>query len=160
MPPSGGAVAINLSAGVGCVWGSVMGLPGWISERSHDPIVGNGSIVFDVQLNTLTARSAALDLAGQKLLIMQEGAPPASSLRFVPITPCRIADTRDVTKTGAFGPPGLQANSTRDLPIPQSSCNVPSAARAYSLNITAVPSGPLAYLTAYPSGNCAPIPPR
>src|SRR5947209_20503910 len=39
-----------------------------------------------------------------------------SPLPFVAITPCRIVDTRDAGQTGAFGPPALAADSTRNTP--------------------------------------------
>ena len=49
---------------------------------------------------------------------------------------------------------GTAAN--RSFPIPQSACNVPSTAQAYSLNMTAVPPGQLIYLTTWPSGQSMP----
>jgi len=80
-------------------------------------------------------------------------APPAASgLDFYPLTPCRIADTRaGQGKTGAFGPPRLAASSTRNFPIATSSC-LSSTPQAYSLNITAVPQGPLCFLSTWPVG--------
>jgi hypothetical protein len=36
-------------------------------------------------------------------------------------------------------------------------CTIPSAAQAYSLNITVVPPGPLGFLTAYPTGQSLPL---
>jgi hypothetical protein len=88
------------------------------------------------------------------------GAIPAttSALHFVPVTPCRVADTRAGNGfTGAFGPPTMTAGSTRSFPIPQSVCNIPATAQAYSLNITVVPPGPLAYLSIWPSGQPQPV---
>ncbi len=79
---------------------------------------------------------------------------PASATRFVPVTPCRIADTRNAT--GAFGGPALGAETSRDFAIPNSACGIPSTAQAYSLNVTVVPSGPLGYLTVWPSGEAQP----
>ena len=38
-------------------------------------------------------------------------------------------------------------------PILASSCRVPSFAQAYSLNFTAIPRGPLGYLTTWPAGH-------
>lgn len=70
--------------------------------------------------------------------------------RFVKVTPCRIADTR--AGSDAFGSPIMAANSTRDFPIPQSACNIPATAKAYSLNFTVVPPTPLTYLSAWPTG--------
>ncbi|MBI4903902.1 MAG: BACON domain-containing protein [Acidobacteria bacterium] len=76
--------------------------------------------------------------------------------RFVPLTPCRVADTRAGQGFGgSFGPPSLTAGSTRPFPIRLSNCGVPSA-QAYALNITVVPVGPLQYLTAWPTGVAQP----
>jgi hypothetical protein len=80
-------------------------------------------------------------------------------LAFFPLTPCRIADTRTVGGsglTGAFGPPSMAAGATRSFPVQASSCNVPSTALAYSLNITVVPPGPMYYLTTWPTGETIP----
>ncbi len=77
-----------------------------------------------------------------------------AALQFVPVTPCRVADTRNAS--GAFGGPALAAGSTRSFDIPQSACNIPSSAVAYSLNVTAVPNGPLGYLSMWPAGETQP----
>jgi photosystem II stability/assembly factor-like uncharacterized protein len=74
---------------------------------------------------------------------------------FIPITPCRIADTR--TAVGPFGGPALAAQTSRDFAVSSSACNIPSTASAYSLNIAVVPPGPLGYLTVYPAGQPAPF---
>jgi hypothetical protein len=89
-------------------------------------------------------------------------APPGNTgaLTYYPLTPCRIADTRTgFGFSGAFGPPSMVAGATRNFPLQQSSCGVPSSAQAYSLNVTAVvPSGGyLVYLTAFPEGQTLPI---
>ena len=68
-----------------------------------------------------------------------------SALRFVPVTPCRVADTRNAT--GPFGGPILGAAVSRDFNIPSSSCGVPANAAAYSLNLTVVPLGGLSFLS-------------
>jgi hypothetical protein len=75
---------------------------------------------------------------------------PTGPLQFVPVTPCRIADTRNAT--GAFGGPELAASATRTFDVPQSSCNIPAEATAYSLNVTVVPTASLGYLTIWPAG--------
>ncbi|MGA2372090.1 MAG: YncE family protein, partial [Candidatus Korobacteraceae bacterium] len=77
-----------------------------------------------------------------------------SPLAFIPSTPCRVVDTRN--PAGEFGGPPIQGNSYRSFPIPQGSCNIPSTAAAYSLNVTVVPHGPLGYLTIWPSGEAQP----
>jgi hypothetical protein len=48
------------------------------------------------------------------------------------------------------------ANETRSFPVLSSTCNIPSTAQAYSLNITAVPHSTMNYLTAWPTGQTLP----
>lgn len=80
----------------------------------------------------------------------------SSSLQFFPLTPCRIADTRNAA--GPLGGPSLSAGVARSFPVQSSSCGIPlGTAQAYSLNITAVPQGTLGYLTAWPSGQAQPV---
>jgi hypothetical protein len=76
-------------------------------------------------------------------------------LSFVAVTPCRIADTRNIPP-GPFSAPAITNNQTRSFPIPQSSCGIPSTAVAYSLNVTVVPNGLLNYLTVWPTGQTRP----
>ena len=73
--------------------------------------------------------------------------------RFVPVTPCRVVDTR--TSAGPLGGPALDGVSTRSFNI-QGACGIPATAQAYSLNVTAVPPGPLGYLTVWPAGMARP----
>ncbi len=83
--------------------------------------------------------------------------PPSSGLRFVPITPCRIMDTRaGQGTTGSFGPPTFAAGTSRDVPVPAGPCGIPSTAKAYSFNATVVPTEPLAYLSLWPTGVAQP----
>jgi len=81
-----------------------------------------------------------------------------AGLYFIPVTPCRVADTRQGSgKTGAFGAPNMAAGASRDFPIPQSACGIPASAQAYSLNVTAVPPGALIYLSIWPTGQPQPV---
>jgi hypothetical protein len=84
-------------------------------------------------------------------------APPVISpaTHFVPVTPCRVADTR--TPHGAFGGPAIAAGSSRDFAIPMSACGIPSNANAYSLNVAVVPKGHLGYITVWPTGQSQPF---
>ena len=79
---------------------------------------------------------------------------PPGPMTFIALTPCRVMDTRSNSDfTGAFGPPALPANGTpRQVPVPSSSCNVPSHAGAYSLNITVVSAGEVGFLSVWPAG--------
>ena len=81
----------------------------------------------------------------------------AGGLSYYPVAPCRLADTRGNGLTGVFGQPTMGVNATRTFPLPQSVCNIPAAALAYSLNVTVVPVGPLEYLTAWPAGQTQPL---
>lgn len=83
------------------------------------------------------------------------GAAGPFPLRFVPIAPCRIADTR--AAAGPSGGPALVAGGSRSFDIPASNCGVPVDAQAYSFNAAVVPSGPLGYLTLWPTGQTRPL---
>lgn len=84
-----------------------------------------------------------------------------SGLEYYPITPCRIVETRPSEAPAdigtLFGPPVMTAGSTRSFPLPQGRCGLPATALAYHVNFTVVPSGPLGYITAYPSGQPRPF---
>ncbi len=78
-----------------------------------------------------------------------------STLTFYPLSPCRVADTRN--PNGWLGGPYLQGGHDRVFPIlDATSCSIPSAAQAYSLNVTALPRGTLGYLTVWPAGQARP----
>jgi hypothetical protein len=82
-------------------------------------------------------------------------AGPPQALRFVPLTPCRITDTR--TANGPFGGPNLAAGVSRDFNPVTSSCAVPANALAYSLNLTVIPLTPLGYISIWPTGQPQPV---
>jgi len=82
-------------------------------------------------------------------------ASTSGSMSFYSVTPCRIVDTRSAN--GAFGGPFMNAGSNRSFAIPNSSCNIPGTAQAYSLNMTVVPHAPLSYLTTWPTGQPQPF---
>ena len=70
-----------------------------------------------------------------------------STLAFYPVTPCRIADSR--------GGQILQGGQEADFTV-SGLCNIPAIAQGYSLNVTAIPPGPLGYLTVWPAGQNRP----
>ena len=76
------------------------------------------------------------------------------NLAFYPVTPCRIADTRNAA--GPFGGPSLGPAVARDIPVPTSSCGIPTTAQAYAFNMTVVPSGSLGFLATWPAGSPQP----
>jgi len=70
---------------------------------------------------------------------------------FVPVAPCRVVDTRQTHNP-------IMGDSSQDFAIPQlGTCNIPSSAVAYSLNVTVVPQRPLGYLTIWPTGAQQPL---
>ena len=71
-----------------------------------------------------------------------------TALAFYPVTPCRMADTRNAT--GALGGPSIAAYTDRVFPLLSANCGIPAGVQAYSLNFTAVPSGVLGWLSAFP----------
>lgn len=73
----------------------------------------------------------------------------AGSSSFYPMTPCRVADTRGAV--GPSGAPSLAGGVIRFFPV-AGLCGVPLGATAYSLNLTAIPSGSLGFLSAWPAG--------
>jgi uncharacterized repeat protein (TIGR03803 family) len=81
----------------------------------------------------------------------------SSTLAFYPLTPCRVADTRN--PDGSLGGPYLQGRQERDFPVPASACGIPASAQAYSLNFTVVPYNgqSLDYLTVWPTGEPQPV---
>jgi hypothetical protein len=103
------------------------------------------------------ASSLVTRVSGTKAFVVQadDSSSSPTGLQFVPVSPCRVADTRN--PTGPFGGPELGAETTREFNIPQGPCAVPTSAVAYSLNVTVVPNGPLDYLTIWPSGQPQPV---
>jgi hypothetical protein len=94
------------------------------------------------------------DLWGIFAFIVGPDTTPTAST-FVPITPFRVADTRNAA--GPLGGPFLQAGSIRSLDILSSPCGIASNATAYTLHVAVVPHGPLGYLTVWPTGQTQPI---
>ncbi|MEO8370952.1 MAG: hypothetical protein ABI806_17350 [Candidatus Solibacter sp.] len=88
-------------------------------------------------------RTGSLTIGGQAFNITQNGAH--NGLRFVPITPCRIADTRNTDA------PSLATAAERNFTI-AGHCGIPANAEAYSLNLTVVPLGALGFLSVWPAG--------
>lgn len=75
-------------------------------------------------------------------------------LPFIPVTPCRVADTRSASyNVGAFldGTPSLQGGVTRAFFV-KGSCGVPANAQAVSLNATAVNQSAKGFLALWPGG--------
>lgn len=87
--------------------------------------------------------------------VLADSVPLPEPLRFVPVPPCRLLDTRE--GTGAFGGPALAGDSARDIVVPDGPCGIPRTAKAYSLNVAVVPFGALGFLTVWPAGQARPL---
>jgi hypothetical protein len=79
---------------------------------------------------------------------------PTTPLVFNTVAPCRVVDTR--TGNGPLGGPVLAASTARSFPIASGSCGIPSTATAYAVNVTAMPTSTLTYLTLWPTGQTQP----
>ncbi|HLJ45824.1 MAG TPA: choice-of-anchor D domain-containing protein [Bryobacteraceae bacterium] len=102
-----------------------------------------------------TSASTSVTMSAPTTLTANFSATASSGLQFIPVTPCRIIDTR--LANGNFGGPAIPAGGTRTVTIPQSACNIPATAQAYSLNATVVPIATLSYLSMWPAGQSQPV---
>jgi uncharacterized repeat protein (TIGR03803 family) len=110
--------------------------------KANAAIVPAGNDGGSVSAFATNTTNLILDIAGYF-------APVSSStLPFYSLPPCRIADTRNGKS--------LPAGQETDFAV-SGLCEVPANAQAYSLNITAIPKGPLEYLTVWPTGQTQPV---
>ncbi len=168
--PTNGTVTVieNLPSGLQLV--SMSG-SGWTcsgASCSRDDSLNGGAgyppitVLVNVAANAVSPQVNAVSVSGggsapagttDTTVIVPGGAPVG--LQFVPVTPCRVIDTRNAN--GAFGGPFLAGGSTRAVPIQSSPCGIPASAQAYSLNTTVVPrTSTLGYLTVWPAGQAQP----
>jgi len=127
---------------------STMNSPdGRVKANAAIVLSGNGGAAVSVYVSDTT--NVIIDVNGYFTPVN------GANLAFYPLPPCRVADTRG--PNGPLGGPFLTAGMERDFPVLQSSCNIPTKASAYSFNMTAVPHGPLGYLTVWPTGFQQPV---
>jgi hypothetical protein len=81
--------------------------------------------------------------------------PATGGLNFHTVAPCRVVDTRNAD--GPLGGPIMSGNTSRIFPLNTSGCGLADSAGAYSLNMAVQPSGPLGYLTTWPTGQAQPL---
>jgi len=112
---------------------------GGLVQGNNGPLYGTTSGGGDIGCNSPYGCGTVFELSGIN----------PSSTEFVPVTPCRLADTRQ-------GSP-IQDGTWDVFVVPQlGGCNIPTNAAAYSLNVTVVPHGPLGYLTIWPAERTLP----
>ncbi len=156
-PAEGGPGVVSLSACPG-TWWLATSIPDWIVGLSTSYTNG-GLVTYQVLANNGAARSGTITFAsfasGEQDSFSVQQAGASGGLRFVPVAPCRVADTRN--PEGPFGGPAMAAGLTRSFAIPQSGCGIPATAQAYSLNVTVVPQGRLSFLSLWPAGQSQPV---
>ncbi len=161
--PTDGATAVLTAPTL--TWGAEPGPTSYdvyFGTSAHPPLVATTTGTTYAP-GTLTAQAAyywrivarnEIGSASSATWSFTTGVPPVGT-RFVPVPPCRVADTR--RPAGPFGGPTMTAGSTRSFSIPGSGCGIPATAQAYSVNVTVVPAGPLSFLTLWPAGQAQPF---
>ncbi|MBI4906958.1 MAG: SBBP repeat-containing protein [Acidobacteria bacterium] len=156
---AGGTGQIEVGSLPGCPWTATTSTP-WISITSGATGTAFGTVRFSIAANTGYLRTGVLTIAGINVPVTQGPSPDAKGLAFVATTPCRLMETRAEYnfegRTGAFGPPFLNAGETRTLTLANSICNIPPNARAYVLNVTLIPKTTTDFVTVYPGGEARP----
>jgi hypothetical protein len=167
IPSQVSAVALNVTVvprgllGFLTIWPAGQTRPGVSTLNSLDGRVKANAAIVQAGTN----KAVSVFVTEQSDVIIDVNgyfvAPQLNSLAYYPINPCRIADTRAATGPGglpaALGGPALGNVSTRTFPVLTSFCNIPSTARAYSINATVVPAGPLGFITLFPTGSARPV---
>jgi len=141
---SGDSGSIAVTTQDGCAWTAFSTDTSWLTITSDSSGTGSGTVNYSAAADTGAARTASLNI--------DVGSVPVTETlgqQFVPVTPCRIADTRN--PSGPFGGPAITGKTARSFVIPNSACPIPSTATAYSINVTVVPHGMLGYLTVWPT---------
>ena len=145
VPPSATAYSLNVTVvphgvlGYLTIWPAGQSQPGVSTLNSLDGrIKANAAIVpagsnGGVSVFVTDTTDVILDLNGYFV-----PSSTAGSLALYPLSPCRIADTRN--PAGPFGGPSFSANSSRTFPIPSSSCAVHPAPQP--IRSTSPPSPP------------------
>lgn len=137
-----GATSLTLDNGIGSVAGS------------NSSTVAPGSTTT----YTLTATNSTGSVTAKATVTVQAQSGGSTGSGFVPVTPCRIVDTRSSSgKPAPFGAPSLSAGQTRNFPLRSGSCGIPAGASAYSVNVTVVPASRLGYLSLWPTGQPQPV---
>lgn len=136
------------------IWDGTVTMIDGANDSTTPVALGSGTWPSAIAVDPLTNVIYVADPEANSVSIVA-GASSAA-VQFFPVTPCRVADTRQTN--GPFGGPSFGIGSSRSFAVPQSSCHIPSAAVAYSLNVTVVPlQGALEYLTIWPTGLPQPV---
>jgi hypothetical protein len=129
-------------------------------EIDGGTIIANGSLttktatqlIFQATLSAGThsfvVRNVTAALVSASVTVTATANPSTGSY-FVPIAPCRAADTRSA------GSGAIAGSTSRDFSF--GACAIPANAVAVALNVTLVPNGSLGYLSIWPAGQPQPV---
>jgi hypothetical protein len=99
---------------------------------------------------------ATLFGGGQLLTASAAGSANASS--FVPITPCRLLDTRASDQVGPRGTPlGPVTTYTATVWGANGNCNIPAGATGFSMNVVVINPTAASFLTVFPADATRPL---
>ena len=112
--------------------------------------VGVGNTPVEAWVNPVADRFYVSNVGDNTVSVLSGVAPNA--IQFVPVTPCRLVDTRQT------GDP-IEGGTSQNFFVPQlGGCGIPENALAFALNVTVVPGPqPLGYLTIWPAGEQQPF---
>jgi uncharacterized repeat protein (TIGR03803 family) len=111
-------------------------------------ITNTGSAITTTVPTGATTGTVQVTVGGNNL-ISNTDFQVVGPIQLVPVTPCRLVDTR--------GGNPFQGGTSQNFIVPQlGGCGIPTSAAAYSLNVTVVPITTLGYLTIWPEGEIQP----
>ena len=116
--------------------------------------LGVGGGPASAVVNPVTNRIYVIN--GNDNTVSVVGGASSDAVQFVPLTPCRVVDTRN--PNGPFGGPPITGGTYRTFPLPSGACDIPANASGYSVNVTLVPPNHngIGYLTIWPTGELQP----
>lgn len=153
---SPGSVDVAVSGSPsGCQGGTwtTSGNGSWITVSPAGSSGSGWATVSWTENTSASARSGNATIAGNSFVVNQGAAAAVHGL--VPLTPCRLFDSRD--PNGTHGGPALTSNSVRNIAA-VGYCSIPADATALAVNLTAVAAPANGWLTLYagPSGTSLP----
>jgi hypothetical protein len=145
---AGGTRSLTLTIGSACSWSAASDST-WLTIASGTSGTGPGTVSFTATTNDSGATRTGTLTIGSSSVTVTQSTLGAQGLVFVPMTPCRLVDTRT-----AAGISGAQyaAGESRTISVSLGNCVVPTIAAAYSVNVTAIPASVLNYATLWPTG--------
>jgi hypothetical protein len=102
-----------------------------------------------------TSRTARIAASALGVLLLLSSVPARAQSQFVPITPCRVIDTRTDPGPGGGASAPLTGGQTRSFSV-KGLCGIPSNATAVSYKVSAVSPTGTGFMTLWPFGQTRP----